>query len=187
MHDAYGRTDPAAERAVDVADTADTIESAPPMIAYPTEPTGRSERPDTCPFLRAVEDGVLTLPIEAPDAANRCVAVGPPAPQSAAQQQIVCLTASHVSCPRYLRGALVPSEPASLESCPTGTIVDPPPPDSESPTAGRGSRSRSPAETVLPASVWVKDHGGRMITERRPALRGYAAHELVGAAFAQRP
>jgi hypothetical protein len=113
VHDAYGRTDPAAERAVEVADTADTIESAPPLNAYPTEPTGRSERPDTCPFLRAVDEGALTLPIEAPDAANRCVAVGPPAPQSAAQQQIVCLTASHANCPRYLRGALVPSEPVA--------------------------------------------------------------------------
>jgi hypothetical protein len=110
VQDAYGRADPAAKRAFDVADTASTVESAPPLIAYPSEPTGRSERPDTCPFLRADEEGVLTLPIEAPDAANRCVAVGPPTPQSVAQQQIVCLTASHANCPRYLRGALVPGE-----------------------------------------------------------------------------
>jgi hypothetical protein len=42
-----------------------------------------------------------------PDPANRCVAVGTPTPQSARQQQLVCLTTGHSNCPLYLRGTLV--------------------------------------------------------------------------------
>lgn len=61
----------------------------------------------TCPFFRSeAANGSLRAPIEAPHAANRCAAFGDPTPQSPRQQAYVCLTATHVDCPRYLRGAL---------------------------------------------------------------------------------
>ena len=37
--------------------------------------------------------------------ANRCAALHEAVPQSLRQQELVCLTAGHVNCPRYLRGA----------------------------------------------------------------------------------
>jgi LysM repeat protein len=70
------------------------------------EPRSRSTRSEICPFFRSVDSaGVVGPPLEVPDTANRCVAVGTPKPQSARQQQLVCLTSGHVNCPRYLRGA----------------------------------------------------------------------------------
>jgi hypothetical protein len=75
------------------------------------EPRSRSTRPEICPFFRAVDSGgSIGSPIEAPDTTNRCIAVGTPKPQSARQQQLVCLTSGHVNCPRYLRGALATGE-----------------------------------------------------------------------------
>lgn len=75
------------------------------------EPRSRSTRPEVCPFFRAVDSsGAIGPPIEVPDTANRCIAVGTPKPQSARQQQLVCLTSGHVNCPRYLRGALTTGE-----------------------------------------------------------------------------
>ena len=71
----------------------------------------RSINPATCPFLRGIDaDGELLRPIEAPDPANRCVAVNGPVPQSLRQQELVSLASGHVNCPRYLRGFL--DEPA---------------------------------------------------------------------------
>ena len=72
----------------------------------------RSPNPEVCPFLRAVvSDGKLGPPIESTHPANRCAALRQAAPQSLRQQQLVCLTSGHINCPRYLRGALVISEP----------------------------------------------------------------------------
>ncbi len=69
---------------------------------------GRSPRPDTCPFLRSVgSEGALTFPEEAPAGINRCIALGNPAPQSIRQQQLMCLRADHVDCPRFARGTTV--------------------------------------------------------------------------------
>ncbi len=77
-----------------------------------SHPTDRSLNPETCPFLRTVDRAALLRPpIEAPDPANRCTAVGAPTPQSARQQELVCLTSGHSNCPRYLRGELVAAEP----------------------------------------------------------------------------
>ena len=45
------------------------------------------------------------------DHANRCVTLGEPVPQSSRQQELVCLAAAHVNCPRYLRGMLVAGAP----------------------------------------------------------------------------
>jgi LysM domain-containing protein len=95
------------------------VEPAPPasgdhvaaMIAALADPATRSPRPDTCPFLRTIDaSGAPLLPIEMPDPSNRCVAVGEPSPQSARQQQLVCLSSGHSNCPRYLRGAQVAAE-----------------------------------------------------------------------------
>jgi hypothetical protein len=66
---------------------------------------GRSPYVTTCPFLRAaLDDGTLDVPIELADYANRCAADGDAKPQSLRQQEMVCLTAAHADCPRYLRG-----------------------------------------------------------------------------------
>jgi LysM repeat protein len=76
----------------------------------------RSESTGTCPFLRGIDlDGALLSPIEAPDPANRCVAVNGPVPQSLRQQELVCLASGHVNCPRYLRGFLDEPAPAAAE------------------------------------------------------------------------
>ena len=98
MQEAYGRSDPADDEWHVVVDRSD--------------PTDRSPNPDTCPFLRTVDGAtVLRPPVEAPDPANRCTAIGAPAAQSPRQQELVCLTAAHGNCPRYLRGALEPAKP----------------------------------------------------------------------------
>ncbi len=70
----------------------------------------RSMDPSVCPFLRAVGVGELVAPIESADPANRCAALPEAVPQSLRQQELVCLTSGHVSCPRYLRGAAVAAE-----------------------------------------------------------------------------
>ena len=79
-------------------------------IAALADPATRSPRPDTCPFLRTIDaSGAAAAPVEIPDPANRCVAVGSPTPQSARQQQLVCLTSGHSNCPLYLRGRSSPA------------------------------------------------------------------------------
>ncbi|MBA2718836.1 MAG: LysM peptidoglycan-binding domain-containing protein [Chloroflexi bacterium] len=66
-----------------------------------------SGEPAICQFLGFEElDGSLTAALPIIDPANRCTAVGGPIPQSNRQQQLVCLTSSHVDCPRFLRGVL---------------------------------------------------------------------------------
>ena len=57
----------------------------------------------------AATDGGLGVPIESPDAKPLC---GPRrrVPQSLRQQELVCLSSGHVSCPRYLRGSAVAVE-----------------------------------------------------------------------------
>jgi hypothetical protein len=68
----------------------------------------RSSDPDICPFLRAVDEtDRMVAAVEAPDPANRCAALREAVPQSLRQQELVCLAAGHVNCPRYLRGAVV--------------------------------------------------------------------------------
>lgn len=78
-----------------------------PVMVGLSDAEDRSPNPDTCPFFRSVDaGGALAAPIEGPDPANRCAAIDRPLPQSVRQQELVCLTAGHVNCPRYLRGAL---------------------------------------------------------------------------------
>ena len=75
----------------------------------------RSPDPRVCPFFRYLEeDGRITPPRDDPHPGNHCAAFGEPQPQSARQQELVCLRSAHSSCPRYLRGMLV--EPPPLET-----------------------------------------------------------------------
>jgi hypothetical protein len=65
-----------------------------------------------CPFLAGEgSDGMLLAAFGWPDPANRCTALGEPQAQSDRQQELVCLTTSHVNCPRYLRGVLLAGSP----------------------------------------------------------------------------
>jgi LysM domain len=85
---------------------------------------GRSPNEWVCPFLRSIDEvDRLGSPIEAPDVANRCAALEDVVPQSLRQQELVCLTTSHVNCPRYLRGAVATAEvpPARVRATPTLT------------------------------------------------------------------
>jgi len=87
-------------------------------VTQETEPTGAAwggqTVPPTCPFFRSVAvDGALRAPVEVPDGTNRCAAFGAPRPQSALQQELVCLTSGHVDCPRYLQGAVRVREAAA--------------------------------------------------------------------------
>ncbi len=92
-----------------------------------SHPTDRSMNPETCPFLRTVDRAaMLRPPVEGPDPANRCAAVGAPTPQSARQQELVCLTSGHSNCPRYLRGELVatkPVVPAAVQRGPSTPVI----------------------------------------------------------------
>ncbi|MEO5940359.1 MAG: LysM peptidoglycan-binding domain-containing protein [Candidatus Limnocylindrales bacterium] len=65
-----------------------------------------------CRFL-ALETGqdVLEPARSGIDTAHRCVAIGDPVAQSARQQELVCLTAAHANCPRFLRGLLAAGPP----------------------------------------------------------------------------
>jgi LysM domain len=96
--------------AIDVVDP-EAARVVPDASTWLTRLEGRSTTPGVCPFLRAVgPDDVIGLPVEVPDVANRCAALREPVPQSLRQQELVCLTASHINCPRYLRGAVVAAE-----------------------------------------------------------------------------
>lgn len=91
--------------------------AAPPVEPVPVLFRAVPERDphDTgsaCRFL-ALEtpDGSFQPPTAGVDAANRCVSLGEPVPQSSRQQQLVCLTVAHRNCPRFLRGVLLAHEP----------------------------------------------------------------------------
>jgi hypothetical protein len=78
-----------------------------------------------CPFLRSIDDkGTLGDPIDVPAAANRCAAQAEAVPQSMRQQELVCLTTAHTTCPRYLRGATVETE-APVERTITSSRLTP--------------------------------------------------------------
>lgn len=92
-------------------------------VSPPSGPFRRLARGDgptpaaICPFLAAESDrSELGPPVALADHANRCIALGEPVPQSSRQQELVCLTGSHVNCPRFLRGTLMgapaPAPPA---------------------------------------------------------------------------
>jgi LysM repeat protein len=65
-----------------------------------------------CRFLSIVSVDGTFVPASRLDTANRCTSDVDPVAQSGRQQELVCLTAAHVNCPRYLRGVLLAATPA---------------------------------------------------------------------------
>lgn len=58
-----------------------------------------------CPFLGGLDDvGVLGDAMPIYHERNRCTAYGPWLPLGRLQQELVCLTVAHTTCPRYARG-----------------------------------------------------------------------------------
>lgn len=73
---------------------------------------GPPPAPVVCRFLvRLGEDGATMPARPQVDPAHACAALGEPVIQSDRQQELVCLAAAHVNCPRYLRGILIASAP----------------------------------------------------------------------------
>jgi len=93
-----------------------TTDPGPSSPFSPAPPTPPPDEPSICQFLAAPNlDGTFGPPVPDVDPSNHCTAVGEPVPQFPQQQHLVCLTAAHVDCPRYLRGVLlagVPPPPA---------------------------------------------------------------------------
>jgi LysM repeat protein len=109
---------------------------------------GRSPYRTTCPYFRSAElDGALLAPLERPDPANRCAAIGTPVEPSLRQQAMACLSPEHVACPRYLHAEAVP---------PQGAVrVQPPRPEPRlrAPAPRPRSRATPGALLLLLASV----------------------------------
>jgi LysM repeat protein len=93
------------------SDDALTVERASsPFRALPQQDGDRPR--SICRFL-AVEaaDGTLAAATGGVDGGNRCIAIGEPVPQSARQQELVCIVAAHVNCPRFIRGVILAGTP----------------------------------------------------------------------------
>ena len=117
--DAHGTQD---RRALGRATQPVTMRAALPVL----DSASRSPDPDVCPFFRRQVDGTLYAPLNSPDEENVCAAIGVPKPQSARQQELVCLKAAHADCPRYLRGALAfpePPRPRRAAAVPRATLA----------------------------------------------------------------
>lgn len=98
-----GSSDELARRA-----EAEAIEEATAAVAGATAwGEGRSAQPGVCRFLRRIDDaGRSGRPVGVPDPANSCLALPEPQAQSLRQQQLVCLQAGHVHCPRYVQSPI---------------------------------------------------------------------------------
>jgi hypothetical protein len=89
-----------------------TTDPGPSSPFSPAPPTPPRDEPSICQFLAApLPDGTFGPAVPDVDPSNHCTAVGEPAPQFPQQQHLVCLTAAHVDCPRYLRGVLLAGVP----------------------------------------------------------------------------
>jgi hypothetical protein len=73
----------------------------------PPEPAAASRRA-TCQFLRLETGGALSEPFDTVRDDHRCVAIAGPRVISRQQQELVCLRAAHLDCPRYRRGVASP-------------------------------------------------------------------------------
>jgi hypothetical protein len=83
----------------------------PPLARPGVEPAASPGQPEQCHFLRTVgSDNKLGPPLKDAALTHRCAAFGEPLPLSLRQQELVCLQRVYVSCPRYLRGALMATE-----------------------------------------------------------------------------
>jgi len=78
-----------------------------------------------CPFLGAVDGvGVLGDAVPAYDQRNRCTAYGAWQPLGRVQQELVCLTVAHRTCPRYTRGVRYgPAGPRRRVALRSGVLV----------------------------------------------------------------
>lgn len=87
---------------------AEAIEEATAAVAGATAwGEERSAQPGVCRFLRRIDDaGRSGRPVGVPDPANSCLALPEPQVQSLRQQQLVCLQAGHVHCPRYVQSPI---------------------------------------------------------------------------------
>ena len=126
------------------------------------DPETRSPDPAVCPFLRAVApsaDGSiqdLLGPIEEPHDDNRCLAAGLAWVQGIDQQRVVCLTAGHISCARYLRGAAAgPLPPIAPRIVPPVMEMPPAPAEPVEATdpSGAPEDAESSATQDLPVSL----------------------------------
>ncbi len=81
-----------------------------PDAGQPERGRGPSAVPRSvdCPFLRLESDGLLVDPEPLPSDDHRCVAIGGSRLLSRQQQELVCLGAAHVDCPRYRRRVAPP-------------------------------------------------------------------------------
>ncbi len=96
-----------------------------PVLLASDDP--RSADPAVCPYLRLdLGDGGLVSPYHSPADEHTCVAYGRPKSQSIRQQEVTCLRAEHVDCPRYVRGRAVAGtagEEPRLSSIPRATVA----------------------------------------------------------------
>ena len=78
-----------------------------------------------CPFLGGLDDvGVLGDAVPAYDQRNRCTAYGRWQPLGRLQQELVCLTVAHQTCPRYARGLRYgPAGPRRRRALRSGLLV----------------------------------------------------------------
>jgi hypothetical protein len=100
-----------------VAEAEDRVSDEAPPVERASGPFRSGAETDVdrplsiCPFLSLkLADGTLEPAVRL-DTANRCVAIGEPLAQSGRQQELLCLAAAHVNCPRFLRGILMAGAP----------------------------------------------------------------------------
>lgn len=105
--------DPPSDSSSELGETTFVLSPPPARSWFPTTaPVVRAQPLAVCRFLVTdAPDGALGPPIAAVADANRCNALGDLAPQSPRQQELVCLVAAHVNCPRFLRGTLAGPAP----------------------------------------------------------------------------
>jgi hypothetical protein len=93
------------------------------MVGRPRAARATSDPDPVCPFLRLERDGSLGPPARTVDVDHRCDALELAVPVSDRQQSLVCLSAAHVDCPRYLRGTqVVPVTVPTRRDLPRATI-----------------------------------------------------------------
>ena len=111
----------------------------PPLLFL--DDAARSPDPAVCPFFRFELEGDLVAPLHKADDGNRCAAIGEPRPQSARQQELVCLTRRMPTAPATSRGRGAPGTRRRVEGVrrPEGDARGPP----RAGAVGRGSRSGS--------------------------------------------
>lgn len=123
--DASGTTPVADGGTTPVADgeAQERTRPALPVLVATDDP--RSADPSVCPYLRLdTGDGTLVAPYHSPADEHQCVAYGSPKPQSLHQQELFCLRAEHVDCPRYVRAqAVTGTNDGASRALPRATVA----------------------------------------------------------------